>query len=207
MIFLFLFQNIQPIFHSKAYLSTHMSANFKKNCLRKKIKSKLFKWSCRGSLKEFCLDGFFASLCQRKAGLDPLLGSCCHNSGWQFTLKILFSSFPGKQVKVKPTNCSWQVPYCCSLSFKLAIWVLCSICEWASRAGNNRVERVLTTEGKRRSSLMTRAAVWHHHFRQKEKTLVVWGKQRGTTRVKLLTKNFKLQLNLVVSIGWQIHYS
>lgn len=36
MIFLFLFQNIQPIFHSKAYLSTHMSANFKKNCLRKK---------------------------------------------------------------------------------------------------------------------------------------------------------------------------
>lgn len=138
-----------------------------KRIVWEKIKSKLFKWSCRGSLKEFCLEGFFASLCQRKAGLDPLLGSCCHNSGWQFTLKILFSSFPGKQVKVKPTNCSWQVPYCCSLSFKLAIWVLCGICEWASRAGDNRFERVLNTEGNRRSSLTTYVAVWHHNFRQK----------------------------------------
>lgn len=186
--FFFSFKIYNPSSTAKQTCQRTRQPTFKRIVWEKK--SKLFKWSCRGSLKEFSLEGFFASLCQRKAGLDPLLGSCCHNSGWQFTLKILFSSFPGKQVKVKPTNCSWQVPYCCSRYFKLTIWVLCGICEWASRAGDSRFERVLlNTEGNRRSSLTTRAAVWHHNCRQKEKTLV-WRKQRGTTRVKLLMKNF-----------------
>lgn len=146
-----------------------------KRIVWEKIKSKLFKWSCRGSLKEFCLEGFFAPLCQWKAGLHPLLVSCCHNSGWQFTLKILFSSFPGKQVKVKPTNCSWQVPYCCFLSLKLAVWDLCGICEWVSRAGDNRFKRVLNTEGNKSGfSLMNPVVGWHHHFTKKrEKTVVV----------------------------------
>lgn len=117
-----------------------------------KKKSKLFKWSCRGSLKEFCLEDFFASLCQWKGDSGLSLVSFCHNEDWQFTLKILFSSFPGKQVKVKPTNCCWQVPCFCFLLFKLAIWVWYSVCEWVSRILDHRFEYTKHLKKKKRKS-------------------------------------------------------
>lgn len=132
--------NAQVILCRKAFLSTHMSANFKKNSLRKKWKVNYLSGVVAEAWKNSVWKISLLLSANRRRTPDLSLVSFCHNEGWQFTLKILFSSFPGKQVKVKPTNCCWQVPYFCFLFSKLAIWVLYSICEWVSRFLDNRFE-------------------------------------------------------------------
>lgn len=143
--FFFPFPNTQVILCSKAYLSTHMSTNFKKNTLRKKWKVNYLSGVVEVAWKNSVWKVSLLLSANGRETLDLSLVSFCHNKGWQFTLKILFSSFPGKQVKVKPTNCFWQVPYFCFLLFKLAIWVVYGTCEWVSRILDHRFEQVLNT--------------------------------------------------------------